>query len=147
MNTETTWIKMSERKPTAADFADGTRAIETLANNGARYTYYAFFPHYDWIYWRKINLVPPPPRELTQREKDEAAADAYLNKTAFNGGIGYLITKAHIAGKYDERREILAALDALWIEAYGCRFIGESAPRHPGWIKFRARLEEQGAAK
>lgn len=136
---------MSERKPTYFDLP-----LFAMRENRKLPELFTVVVPDDpqWIYWMKAILPPPPPRELTQRGRDEAAADAYLNKTAFNGGIGYLVTNAHIAGKYDERREILAALDAALQEKNNSKSmkwgVGSSGEAwSSAYAAIRARLEEQ----
>lgn len=70
------WIKMSDRRPTFGmqplywAFRDG-RVLRTEVD-GEMYTYSA-------DYWKEAEPIPAPPsRELTQPEKDEAAASSLL---------------------------------------------------------------------
>lgn len=145
MNTENNeWIKMSERKPTTEDFSGCAVEYANPAIRGRTIHYIQL--HADGhTHWRKIPLPDLPPKELTQREKDEEANqrihDAWYSAT----------TRASLLEfaqriRADERREILAMLDAA-AKANGCGNWAEGSERfawHKEYRTIRARLETQG---
>lgn len=103
------WIKMSERKPTEADYPIGyvtekhyTREHGVLS--GVIYNSVCTPPQ-DVLYW--IKLPAPPSREPTQAEKDEAALVAHDKDTyPSSTGPAECQRKAWFAAIAYERAEI-----------------------------------------
>lgn len=137
----TTWIKRSEREPTEADLPIVMGGYMCGSGKAWDIALYACLPpksHWSG-YWRSIKAEPPP-RELTQREKDEEAAKKAAQWSYDHPGEpgAYALVSAREA-IYAERREVLALLNQIWAPHWG-----------PGSAlipvrQLRARLDEQGA--
>jgi len=140
MNTQNVWIKRSEREPTEADlpivmggYMCGSGKVWDIA------LYSCLPPKSHWSgYWRSIK-ADPPPRELTQRERDVQWANDLSVKVIERCALVTrpLSIEHTLAGIYAERREVAKLLDdnlAHWRTA------------NVGWcVLMRARLAEQGA--
>jgi hypothetical protein len=146
--TETTWIKMSERKPVEADFSAHKHVVCLFDGYSVAYNSLGDFMRgnqsFPCTHWQLIE-IPPPPRELTQREKDEAQAQDVVKEYLYTEGLqgGYL-TVARLA-IHRERGEIQPLLDeviAKMDETPGNFFNKEWFIAR--FASLRARLEEQG---
>lgn len=142
--TNNEWIKFSDRKPVEADFPiwvyDVRDNLVLLFQNPVP-TF-----HRDRTHWKKGPQLPvPPPKELTQREKDEEA-NQRIHDVWYSTTVGVSLMYFAQRIRADERREILAMLDAAaktngygqWAENRGC-FVW-----HKEYRPIRARLETQG---
>jgi len=135
MNTQNVWIKRSEREPTEAElpivmggYMCGSGKVWDIA------LYSCLPPKSHWSgYWRSIK-ADPPPRELTQREKDEVLARniAMVDKS--------IVTECVLDAIYAERREV-----AKLLASYFCSADWGLATNSPALNSLRARLDEQGA--
>lgn len=134
MNTQNVWIKRSEREPQPDEFP-------VLAG-------YYLGGHDKWneyrcgvgqqlgsaTHWRSIKCDPPP-RELTQRERDEATIGNIVVSYRYSSP-----TRQVAEAIYAERREV-AKLMATY---HSCENWGNS--RYSKEMRdLRARLDEQGA--
>jgi hypothetical protein len=77
MTTTPDWTPMTTRRPTNSDLPvwlyNGNGRHNCLVSRGHDLKDYVS-DDCSWTHWQPITLPAPPPRELTQREKDEAAA-------------------------------------------------------------------------
>jgi hypothetical protein len=85
MTTTNDWIKMSERKPTEADLP------LILGRNNSygwtmQYCYETLVCLDDWTHWFPQSRPPAPPKEQTQRERDEAAYMTWFITTDLSAG-------------------------------------------------------------
>jgi len=132
----TQWIKRSEREPTQEVAPvvygkyDGPRWTETSAQN-----VWHMALNTDYTHWRSIK-ADPPPRELTQREKDEVLARniAMVDKS--------IVTECVLDAIYAERREV-----AKLLASYFCSADWGLATNSPALNSLRARLDELGGGK
>ena len=130
MNTNT-WIKRSEREPGSGDAPvvygawDGSGWVESGRYNSTN-------PIVKYTHWRSIKCDPPP-RELTQRERDEQLAETLINRQGE-------LERDVLDGIYAERREVAKWLDAQFGVDWGRGTSATKATR-----ELRARLDEQGA--
>ena len=133
MNTQT-WIKRSEREPTKADMP----VMAGYYDKDGEWTQYAvyvsFLPCEPTTHWRSIKCDPPP-RELTQRERDERFAATIVNES-----LAFDRVSAVLMGMHRERREVAKWLDAQFGVDWGRGTSATKATR-----EIRARLDEQGA--
>ena len=142
MNTQNVWIKRSEREPVQEDAPvvygkyDGPRWIESSAQN-----VWHMGLNTDYTHWRSIKAEPPP-RELTQRERDDAAANAASDEAYRLDADKPEAISINSARRaiYAERREVARLVDAYFGKDWGR---GGYALEHTRQI--RARLDEQGA--
>lgn len=131
-----TWIKRSEREPQPDEFP-------VLAG-------YYLGGHDKWneyrcgvgqqlgsaTHWHSIKCDPPP-RELTQRERDERFAATIVNESLAFDRVG-----AVLMGMHRERREV-----AKLLASYFCSADWGLATNSPALNSLRARLDEQGGGK
>lgn len=104
----------------------------------------------NWTHWRCSKKVAPPPRELTQREKDEEATAKWVNDNVLSVAVRIsvnLIKRAICEARADERREVLAMLQTLINEENARSILGK--PLEPWRVNsllkpLLARLETQG---
>lgn len=139
---------MSERKPVGTDLPIFTA---TPGCKGSVTLWKSVVPNSVdgevWIHAR--NLPVPPPRELTQREKDEAAAKEIEN-AYIHDGSRHGVEEIALMAIHRERREILEALDAAMQNECGRNWCEEKTANlfaPPAFKAIRARLEEQGQSK
>lgn len=139
MNTQNVWVKRSEREPGKEDFPIIGGAYILGGNTQWDESVYqdhknvgAWFTH-----WRSIK-ADPPPRELTQRERDATLA---RNIAMVDEGT---VTECVLEGIYAERREVAKLMDKHYNG-------GTWGRRHEDWDEslhqLRARLDEQGEGK
>lgn len=136
MNTQNVWIKRSEREPQPDEFP-------VLAG-------YYLGGHDKWneyrcgvgqqlgsaTHWRSIKCDPPP-RELTQRERDATLA---RNIAMVDEGT---VTECVLEGIYAERREVAKLMDEIMRNSTW----GTSNAWEPYHRELRVRLDEQGQGK
>lgn len=147
MNTET-WIKMSERKPGEVDYPIACGYYDGLHQFCQFFAYSGGQDLKGGIYWRSVK-APPPPRELTQREKDHQADRLKMEALWSGSHESFRLNADLLCDDVRQRfaREILAALETQVIKR-----MNEAAGHYfaPEWFiaalaPIRARLEEQGA--
>lgn len=134
MSTSTQWIKRSEREPKKEEFPllagnyDGGDWAEWIVKSATGSLGSA-------IYFRSIK-ADPPPRELTQREKDEAWAVELVDRNAGINRVGVALEAI-----YAERREVKALIDrGFWDHGWGTDRTQWSEVN----CQLRARLDELG---
>lgn len=134
MNTQNVWIKRSEREPTEEDLPivmGGYMCGSGKAWDIALYT--CLPPKSHWSgYWRSIK-ADPPPRELTQRERDEQWVDSNSWPQLTRAG-------AMLQAIYAERREV-----AKLLTEYFGGDCWRDENKVPDMRDIAARLAEQGA--
>lgn len=139
----TTWTKRSEQEPVQTvapviygHWRDG-EWIESSAHNvwGSGHN-----PEY--THWRSIK-VPPPPRELTQRERDNDAAKLVCERAFAGCHINWVGAEQAIRNAiYVERMAINA-----WLDKHYGPFWGRTEEEPKCARELRARLDEQGGGK
>ena len=140
MNTQNVWIKRSEREPKCSDLpiVTGYRYDSDGWQQSAWFCVPPNTSDSPYTHWRSIK-ADPPPRELTQRERDVQWANDLSVKVIERCALVTrpLSIEHTLAGIYAERREVAKLLDdnlAHWRTA------------NVGWcVLMRARLDEQGA--
>ena len=132
MNTQNVWIKRSEREPGKFDWPLFAGYYDATLG-WTEFVVHRECPIGNATHWRSIKCDPPP-RELTQREKDATLARniAMVNECT--------VTECVLEGIYAERREVLRALQDAHGHDWGA---DEDWAKHAQ--KLRARLDEQGA--
>lgn len=144
--TNNEWIKFSDRKPVAADFPLFAWTA-TAAPCGEHYFQFPIANFSEsWTHWRSSQKVAPPPKELTQHEKDHAANQRIHDEWYSTTTRVSLVDFAQRI-RADERREILAMLDAAMQKEAGrnwCEETGQGVIATPAFRAIRARLETQG---
>lgn len=143
MNTK--WIKRTERKPTRDEFPVFAGRYDVRDGQWIETTWYKEIANiWEYTHWRSIKCAPPA-RELTQRERDEAAANAASDEAYRLDADKPEAVPVSSARRaiYAERREFKALL-SQWFkgEDWGQ---GETAP--PVAKQLRARCDEQGQGK
>ena len=109
-----TWIKRSDREPTKDEtpVMYGRYKGEEWLETSAQYGWPASL-NIEYNYWRSIK-VPPPPRELTQRELD----NQMVLEACAKGHLTYAVNDADLRSAreaiYAERREINGWLNAFF---------------------------------
>lgn len=142
--TNNKWIKFSDQQPVAADFPIWVYDVRdnlVLLFHNPMPTF-----HRDRTHWKKGPQLPaPPPKELTQRQKDMEANqrihDAWYSATT---RVSLMDFAQRI--RADERREILAMLDAECTRLNGSLFgkPNQLSIANGAAVAIRARLETQG---
>ena len=129
------WIKRSDREPTKVEtpVMYGRYKGEEWLETSAQYGWPASL-NIEYNYWRSIK-ADPPPRELTQRERD-----ATLARNIAMGHEG-TVTECVLEGIYAERREVAKLMDEIMRNSTW----GTSNAWEPYHRQLRARLDEQGA--
>jgi len=135
-----TWILRSDREPTKED---GLCRLGFYYQTGgwSEYTWDcrrvgAPVNDKEYTHWRSIKAEPPP-RQLTQREKDDEMAAEVVRKCCWSGAVAMSI-----------------ALQALYAERRGVAKLVDEFMQNPTWgrtsawasvyQRLRARLDEQG---
>ena len=131
MNTQT-WIKRSEREPGKFDWPLFAGYYDATLG-WTEFVVHRECPIGNATHWRSIK-ADPPPRELTQRERDEETIGNIVVSYRYSGP-----TRQVAEAIYAERREVCALLNQLWAHDWGAKS-GLSPVR-----ELRARLDEQGA--
>ena len=132
MNTQNVWIKRSEREPGKFDWPLFAGYYDATLG-WTEFVVHRECPIGNATHWRSIKCDPPP-RELTQRERDATLA---RNIAMVDEGT---VTECVLEGIYAERREV-AKLMATY---HSCEDWGNS--RYSKEMRdLRARLDEQGA--
>ena len=125
-----TWIKRTDREPTTADlpyfagyYTVGGNWLEFLVDESCSIG--------NGTHWRSVKCDPPP-RELTQREKDKKMVEGVFHKNMHVDTLQDML-----AAIYAERREIarLMFFRAPYWRGQGYKWVED----------LRARLDEQGA--
>lgn len=136
-----TWVKRSEREPTKADYPIAAGAYLSNQTGG-----YWDEGHYripealtNWqTHWRSIK-ADPPPRELTQRERDKN----FALKLAFADGSSTV--EDVLEAIYAERREVAKLMESGLGPNWGI------CDNRYKWAEYttqlRARCDEQGGRK
>ena len=134
MNTQT-WIKRSEREPGKFDWPLFAGYYDATLG-WTEFVVHRECPIGNATHWRSIK-ADPPPRELTQRERDATLA---RNIAMVDEGT---VTECVLEGIYAERREVAKLMD-LWFR----RSDWGTDPSVPDELKrLRVRLDEQGQGK
>jgi hypothetical protein len=137
-----TWIKRSEREPTAADLPIRTGYYYDNGEWG-EYTHVCLnqvkaCPQL--THWRSIKCEPPA-RELTQREKDNDAAKLACEREFLGYGVNWPAAEVAVRKAiYAERREV----DRLLTNWFGANWSTETFSACSSLGQLRARLDEQG---
>ena len=135
MNTQNVWIKRSEREPVQEDAPvvygkyDGPRWIESSAQN-----VWHMGLNTDYTHWRSIK-ADPPPKELTQRERDMEMVHQLLKANDYPPH-----TWTALQAIYAERREV-----AKLLTEYFGGDCWRDENKVPDMRDIAARLDEQGA--
>jgi hypothetical protein len=133
-----TWTKRSEREPVKDDMPvmAGAYVIGSTKKWDERVHHESESLPCWTTHWRSVKCEPPP-RELTQREEDEAMAVELVEENPGINRVGVALKAIHT-----ERREV-AKLMALYTgEFWGTHDYSSSELR-----TLRARLDEQGNNK
>jgi len=144
MNTQNVWVKRSEREPSASDFPCRVGFYSTATQDWYEYTSCSLDDIGTYTHWRSIKCDPPA-RELTQRERDDVAANAASNEAYRLDADKPEAISINSARRaiYAERREV-ANLMRAW--AMGDANWGTPGRDWPEKMQaVRARLDEQGA--
>lgn len=144
--TNNEWIKFSDQQPVEADFPLFAWNA-TAAPCGEHYFHFPIANFSEsWTHWRRSQKVAPPPKELTQRQKD-MEANQRIHDAWYSTTVGVSLEEFAQRIRADERREILAMLDAAMQKEVGRNWCEENAPSiiaPPAFRAIRARLETQG---
>lgn len=144
MNTQNVWIKRSEREPKCSDLpiVTGYRYDSGGWQQSAWFCVPPNTSDSPYTHWRSIK-ADPPPRELTQRERDVQWANDLSVKVIERCALVTrpLSIEHTLAGIYAERREV-AKLMADWFRQSDW---GTHDGISPQCKAIRARLDEQGA--
>ena len=132
MNTNT-WIKRSEREPGKFDWPLFAGYYDATLG-WTEFVVHRECPIGNATHWRSIKCDPPP-RELTQRERDATLA---RNIAMVDEGT---VTECVLEGIYAERREVAKLMAKAYDSAWGTSDVGWSTSLR----QLRARLDEQGA--
>ena len=132
MNTNT-WIKRSEREPGKFDWPLFAGYYDATLG-WTEFVVHRECPIGNATHWRSIKCDPPP-RELTQRERDATLA---RNIAMVDEGT---VTECVLEGIYAERREVAKLMDEIMRNSTW----GTSNAWEPYHRQLRARLDEQGA--
>ena len=133
MNTQNVWIKRSEREPGKFDWPLFAGYYDATLG-WTEFVVHRECPIGNATHWRSIKCDPPP-RELTQRERDATLA---RNIAMVDEGT---VTECVLEGIYAERREVAKLMDEIMRNSTW----GTSNAWEPYHRQLRARLDEQGA--
>ncbi len=140
-----TWIKRSEREPTAADLPILAGAYEDGKWSETAWLAWHLVGRAIYTHWRSVK-ADPPPRELTQAEKDEQQAnDVAVRVIERCTEIKHPISlEVALQAFYAERREVAKLVAAL----FPCfPNWGKESHFSDEWKQLRAHLDEQGGTK
>lgn len=141
MTTTNDWIKMSDRKPTEADlpvWAESPKWVEPEKPRLIWSLSVLFSPNcIPARSWKTARDIPAPPKEQTQRERDEAAFKEFCEDTEAAQHNGACSPSWHAALAW-ERAEIAKLIS----ETIPATWSKEPSYYFPGSImdKLRARL-------
>ena len=134
MNTQNVWIKRSEREPGNFDWPLFAGYYEATLG-WTELVVHREGPIGNATHWRSIKCDPPP-RELTQRERDEETIGNIVVSYRYSGP-----TRQVAEAIYAERREVAKLMDEIMRNSTW----GTSNAWEPYHRQLRARLDEQGA--
>lgn len=130
----TSWIKRHEKLPAMDDLPIITTCYEGGKWRTQLWTEYTPRAEHEYTYWTRFRAEPPP-RELTQRERDEQWVDSNSWPQLTRAG-------AMLQAIYAERREV-----AKLLASYFCSADWGLATNSPALNSLRARLDELGGGK
>ena len=134
MNTQNVWIKRSEREPGKFDWPLFAGYYDATLG-WTEFVVHRECPIGNATHWRSIKCDPPP-RELTQRERDEATIGNIVVSYRYSSP-----TRQVAEAIYAERREVAKLMDEIMRNSTW----GTSNAWEPYHRQLHARLDEQGA--
>ena len=139
-----TWIKRTEREPSASEFPCRAGYYSRGTQDWYEYTSNSSADLGSYTHWRSIK-VDPPAWEMTQRERDEAMISAMCSSLQPRAEERAWMHKAAMDAIYAERREVAKIAEAAFGKDWGIDD-GYSG-RAECWKAIRARCDEQGQGK